>query len=234
MLLKLIASSLLLAMMGCAAVNPVNTDAKLSNRPDRTVASTDTKLSNKHERTIVNTALALKDHIYEIQQSTSTIKFRVDSPFGEVWGSFHDFEGSFIMLKNDVSNQSAVVDINTRSLHVDSSLIKKVLKSEIFFNVERFPSMRFVGGSFEWFNDKNAVLKGDLTLNNVTRPIAFYVELVKHNIANPYSERITVKAETTIKRSEFGIYTLLPAISDNVNLFMNIDALKKNTTVSMM
>jgi len=219
MLLKLIASLLLLAMMGCVAVNPINTDAKLSNR---------------HDRTIANTALILKEHIYEIQQNTSTIKFRVDSPFGEVWGSFHDFEGSFIMRNNGTNNQSAVVEVNTESLHVDKTFITAMLKSEMFFNIEKFPSMRFVGGSFEWINDKNAVLKGYLTLNNVTRPIAFYVELVKHNIANPYSERITVKAETTIKRSEFGIYALLPAISDNVNLFMNIEALKKNTTVSMM
>ena len=104
----------------------------------------------------------------------------------------------------------------------------------MFFNVEEFPSMSFVGGNFEWFNDENAVLKGYLTINNITRPIAFYVELIKPNNTNPHSERITVKAETTIKRSEFGIYTLLPAVSDNVNLFMNIDALKKNTTVSMM
>ena len=157
MLLKLIASLLLLAMMSCAAVNPINTDAKLSNR---------------HDRTIANTTLVLKDHIYEIQQNTSIIKFRVDIPFGEVWGSFHDFEGSFTMLNNGANNQSAVVNINTESLHVDRTF--------------------------------------------------------------PYPEHITVKAETTIKRSEFGIYTLLPAISDNVNLFMNIDALKKNTTVSMM
>ena len=219
MLLKLIASLLLLAMMSCATVNPINKDAKLSNR---------------HDRTIANTALVLKDHVYEIQQNTSTIKFRVDSPFGEVWGSFHDFEGSFIMLNNSANNQSAVVDINTESLHVDSTFIKTMLKSENFFNVERFPSMRFVGGSFEWFNDKNAVLKGYMTINNVTRPTAFYVELAKTNVENIYSERITIKASTTIKRSEFGIHTLLPAVSDNVNLFMNIDALKKNTTVSMM
>lgn len=219
MLLKLIASLLLLAMMSCAAVNPINTDAKLSNR---------------HDNTIAKTALVLKDHIYEIQQNTSTIKFRVDGPFGEVWGSFHDFEGSFIMQNNGANNQSAVVNINTESLHADRTFIKAMLKSEKFFNVERFPSMRFVGGSFEWFNDKNAVLKGHLTINNITRPIAFYVELVKPNITNPYPKHITVKAETTIKRSEFGISTLLPAVSDNVNLFMNIDALKKNTTVSMM
>jgi len=205
--------------MGCAAVNPINTDAKRSN---------------KHDYTVTNTPSVLKNKIYVIRQNTSTIKFRVDSPIGEVWGSFHDFEGSFTMMNNGANNQSAIVDINTKSLHVDNIFIKKMLKSEIFFNVEKFPSMHFVGGSFEWFNDKNAVLKGDLTINNITRPIAFYVELVKPDTTNPYSNRITVKAETTIKRSEFGIYTLLPAISDDVNLFMDIVALQQGTTVSMM
>ncbi|PCJ84102.1 MAG: hypothetical protein COA54_14295 [Thiotrichaceae bacterium] len=219
MLLKIIASLLTITMMGCAAVNPINTDAKRSN---------------KHDYTVTNTPSVLKNNIYVIRQNTSTIKFRVDSPIGEVWGSFHDFEGSFTMMNNGANNQSAIVDINTKSLHVDNTFIKKMLKSEIFFNVEKFPSMHFVGGSFEWFNDKNAVLKGDLTINNITRPIAFYVELVKPNTTTPYSNRITVKAETTIKRSEFGIYTLLPAISDDVNLFMDIVALQQGTTVSMM
>ena len=219
MLLKLTASLLLLSMMSCTAVNPVNTD---------------TELDNRHGRTIGNQALALKDQIYEIQQNNSTIKFSVDSPFGEVWGSFHDFEGSFIMLNNGANNQSAVVNINTESLHVDSSFIKKVLKSEIFFNVERHPSIHFVGGSFEWINDKNAVLKGHMTLNDITRPTTFYVELVNTKIENSYSEHITVKASTSIKRSEFGIRALLPAVSDNVNIFINIGALKKDTAVSMM
>lgn len=219
MLLKVIASLLLLAMMGCTTVSPINTD---------------TKRSNKHDRTVTNITPILKNNIYEIRQNTSTIKFRVDSPIGEVWGSFHDFEGSFTMMNNGANNQSAIVDINTKSMHVDSTLIKTMLKSEMFFNVEKFPSMHFVGGSFEWFSDKNAVLKGELTINNITRPIAFYVELTKPSTTTPYSNRITVKAETTIKRSEFGIHTLLPAISDDVNLFMDIVAVKQNTTISMM
>ena len=219
MLLKLIASLLLLSMMSCTAVKPVNTDAKINY---------------KHDRTVANQALVLKDEIYEIQPNNSTIKFRVDSPFGDVWGSFHDFEGSFIMLNNGINNQSAVVTINTRSLHVDSTFIKKVLKSEIFFNVERYPSIHFAGGRFEWIDDKSAVLKGYMTLNNITRPTTFYVELVKSKIESNYSEYVTVKASTTIKRSDFGIHALMPAVSDNVDIYMDINALKKNTTVSMI
>ena len=131
MLLKLIAPFLLLSMVSCTAVKTVNTDAQRNDG---------------HDRTIANQTLVLKDQIYEIQQNSSTIKFRVDSPFGEVWGSFHDFDGSFIMLNNSANNQSAVVNINAESLHVDSSFIKKVLKSELFFNVEKFPSIHFAGG----------------------------------------------------------------------------------------
>ena len=159
---------------------------------------------------------------------------RKDSPVGAVRGSFQDFEGSFVMADSDAHNQSAVVDINTGSLEVDASFIRAMLKSEIFFDVEKFPSMRFVGSSCEWFNDTQAVLKGYLTIHDVTQPVAFYVDLINVTNENNYSDRITLKASTTIKRSEFGIHAMTPTVSDNVNLFMNIDALKKNTTVSMM
>ena len=221
MLLKLKTLLLAAAIISSAVVNADDTGAKLSNE-------------NKNERHVTNMTLILKDNLYEIQQNTSTIEFRVDSPVGEIWGSFHDFEGSFIMLNNDAQNQSAVVDINARSLDTDASFIRALLKSEVFFDVEKFPSVRFVGSSFEWFSDTRAVLKGYMTIQNITQPVAFYVELIDANDENKYSERITVKASTTIKRSVFGIHTMLPAVSDNVNLFMSIDALMIDTAVSMM
>jgi len=97
-------------------------------------------------------------------------------------------------------NQSAMVDINTESLETDARFIRALLKSEVFFDVERFPSMRFVGSSFEWFNDTQAVLKGYLSIHGVTQQIAFYVDLVDATGRNRHSCRITVKASTTIKR----------------------------------
>ena len=221
MLLKLKTLLLAAAIISSAVVNADDTGAKLSNE-------------NKNESHATNMTLILKDNLYEIQQNTSTIEFRVDSPVGEIWGSFNDFEGSFIMLNNDAQNQSAVVDINAGSLDTDASFIRALLKSEVFFDVEKFPSVRFVGSSFEWFSDTRAVLKGYMTIQNITQPVAFYVELIDANDENRYSESITVKASTTIKRSVFGIHSMLPAVSDNVNLFMSIDALMIDTAVSMM
>ncbi len=182
-----------------------------------------------------NMDLILNGSLYEIQPETSKMVFRVDSPIGEVWASFQDFEGCFAIMLNSATHEGAVsIDINAESLDTDGVFIEAMLRSESFFDVENFPSMYFTGSSFEWFNDRHAVLKGYMTIKNVTRQVAFYVELVNTNVENRYSERITVKATTTIRRSEFGIYTLLPAVSDNVNLFMSIDALKKGTAISMI
>ena len=182
-----------------------------------------------------NMDLILNGSLYEIQPETSKMVFRVDSPIGEVWASFQDFEGCFAIMLNSATHEGAVsIDINAESLDTDGVFIETMLRSESFFDVENFPSMYFTGSSFEWFNDRHAVLKGYMTIKNVTRQVAFYVELVNTNVENRYSDRITVKATTTIRRSEFGIYTLLPAVSDNVNLFMSIDALKKGTAISMI
>lgn len=204
---------------------------------DPDIAAHTNDASDKHNalqaHDATNMILVLNEHLYEVQQNNSTISFRVDSPAGEVWASFQDFKGRFTMFNNGVHNDPAMVNINTESLATDSSFIGMLLKGEGFFDVENFPSMSFVGSSFEWFNDAQAVLKGDLTIQNVTRPVAFYVELINANADNKYSDRITVKATTTIKRSAFGIYTLLPVVSDNVNLYLSIDALKKDTLASI-
>jgi polyisoprenoid-binding protein YceI len=135
------------------------------------------------------------------------------------------------MFDSGPRHKLASIDINADSLDADAGFIGMMLRSERFFDVEKFPSMRFVGSSIKWYHDKRAVLRGYLTIKGVTREVAFYVEVV--DLDHISSDRITVTASTTIKRSEFGIDTLLPAVSDNVNLLMSIDAARKLASVSM-
>ena len=178
--------------------------------------------------------MILNGNVYEIQAETSKMEFRVDSPIGDIWASFHDFEGRFLMLDSGRDHALATIDINAESLDTNGGLIGAMLKSEGFFDVENFPSMHFTGSSLEWYSARRAVLTGRMTIKNITRQVAFYVELVDAEVDNRYSDRITVMASTTIRRSEFGIDSLLPAVSDNVNLFMSINALKKkDTSISM-
>ena len=177
--------------------------------------------------------LLLNESLYEIQPDTSKMAFRVDSPIGDVWGRFEDFEGSFTMHSNSIDDDMAAIEINAESLDASVGFIGMLLKSERFFDVENFPSMRFIGTSLEWYKDRHAILKGHLTIKNITKRVAFYVELIDASGENEGLQRISVTATTTIRRSEFGIHTMLPVVSDNVNLFLSIDAVKKPHAISM-
>ena len=64
-----------------------------------------------------------------------------------------------------------------------------------------------------------AKVTGNLTLNGVTKPVTLDVDF--HGAGdNPYNKKATVgfTAETTIKRSDFGIAFGIPAVSDAVEL----------------
>lgn len=187
----------------------------------------------EQEHAMQGMEMILNGNVYEIQQETSKMEFRVDSPIGDIWASFQDFEGRFLMFNNGRDHALASININAESLDTDGGFIGAMLKSENYFDVENFPSMRFVGSSFEWFSARRAVLKGHMAIKNTTRQVAFYVELVDAEDDDESSGCITVLASTTIRRSEFGIYSLLPAVSDNVNLFMSIEAREKDISISM-
>ncbi|GAA0727588.1 YceI family protein [Sphingomonas japonica] len=77
---------------------------------------------------------------------------------------------------------------------------------------------RFVSTSVTVDGDE-AKIAGNLTLNGVTRPVTLEAELFGAG-ANPMSKKETVgfTADATIKRSEFGILTAIPVVSDEVEL----------------
>ncbi len=191
------------------------------------------ELNKQQEPAVESMDVVLNKHIYEIQPEVSKIEFRVDSPIGEICASFQDFKGSFTMVNTGTHKKQAFIDVNTESLNTDGGLIGMMLRSESFFDVENFPSMHFVGSGFEWFDDRHAILKGEMTIKNVTRQVAFYVELDNAKVDNKNSEHIIMSAKANIKRSEFDIYTMLPVVSDNVSLHVSINAIKKTTQMSV-
>ncbi|MGB5396096.1 MAG: YceI family protein [Gammaproteobacteria bacterium] len=160
--------------------------------------------------------------LYRIQPGTSKMGFCVDSPLGMVEAEFRSFKGG-MALQQETRQNSALVSIDVASLETNSGFIEAMLKSESFFDIEQYPDILFVSTSFEWLSEQKAILKGELTLHGVTREVAFYVEMHKLDSV-PGDDRIMVKATTTIQRSEFGMYTLSPVVSDRVNLCMSVDA----------
>ena len=155
------------------------------------------------------------------------MKLRVNSPIGDIWVSFGDFSGDFTMHGHGDNRDIASIDVNAENLDTNRGMVGRLLKSEGFLDVENFPSIKFVGTSFEWFSERQAILKGDMTIKGTTQQVAFYVELVDSSTQSTYSDRVELQATATIKRSSFGINTLLPLVSDEVSLHISINATRK-------
>ncbi|MFV9616664.1 MAG: YceI family protein [Gammaproteobacteria bacterium] len=160
--------------------------------------------------------------LYRIKPGSSKMGFCVNGPTGEVKAEFRKFNGGLAL--NDVERQGAsLVHIEVDSLETDSGFIEMMMKSESFFDSEQYPDIIFASTGIEWTTDKKGILKGDLTMHGVTKAVAFYVELKKTE-TEPGKEAVTVKATTTVQRSEFGMFTLSPMVDDRVSLCMSIDA----------
>ena len=66
--------------------------------------------------------MILNGNVYEIQQETSKMEFRVDSPIGDIWASFQDFEGHFLMFNNGRDHALARHEQEQISVHAASAV----------------------------------------------------------------------------------------------------------------
>jgi len=175
--------------------------------------------------TMLNAAEA--GYLYRMQASTSQVGFCVDSAFQRVEGVFQEFQGGMALLPEADKTGQTVVVIRTDSLDTKGALVENLVRSSRFFDVANYPEILFVSTDFEWTSPTRAVLRGNLTLHGVTKPVIFKVELSGSEGKHVgEAENILVKATTTINRSDFGMDTLSRLVSDSVQLCMSIKAKK--------
>ena len=144
--------------------------------------------------------------------------------FSDYIGLFGDVEGT---LTIDTANLSAakvdvtipVAKVTTASAGLTEHLLragKDGAKAD-FFGPEPTDA-RFVSTSVT-ATGNTAKIEGNLTLNGITKPVTLDAEFVGAG-NNPYNKKLTVgfSATTTINRSDFGIDTAIPFVSDLVEL----------------
>ena len=99
------------------------------------------------------------------------------------------------------------------------------LRSADFFNSAEFPDMVYKSTKFNFKGDDVESVDGTLTMLGVTRPVKLTVTSFKCG-PHPFSKKPMCGADVqaTIKRTDWGIKFGVPAIADDVNLMLNIEA----------
>jgi polyisoprenoid-binding protein YceI len=166
-------------------------------------------------------------HLYRILQTSSQVGFCVDSKLSRIEGSFTEFQGGIALNSGDNDNGQTMVLIKADSLATEGAIVESMVKGEGFFDVKHYPEVLFVSSGFEWTGTDTAVLKGNLTLRGITKPVIFNVTLTSMD-DNKFSKarKILVKATTTIDRADFGMEKLTALVDSSVKLCMSVEALK--------
>ena len=148
--------------------------------------------------------------------------------FNDYYGLFGDVAGT---LTIDPANPSAakvdmtipIANVTTASKGLTDHLLRagKDGGKPDFFGPAPAPA-RFVSTSVKAEGTK-ATISGNLTMNGVTKPVTFEAEFTGAG-TNPMNKKATIgfEAETTIKRSDFGVNYAIPMVSDEVELDISV------------
>ncbi len=166
---------------------------------------------------------------YATDPSHSLIGFEVNHfGFNDYYGIFGDVAGTLVL---DPKNPAAakvdvtipVASVTTPSQGMTDHLLRagKEGSPPDFFGANPAPA-RFVSTAVK-VNGMEAEITGNLTLNGVTKPVTLEAEFIGAG-TNPYNKKETVgfEAETTIKRSDFGVSYGIPLVGDEVELDISV------------
>lgn len=142
---------------------------------------------------------------WTVDKAHSNVKFSViHMVVSEMEGSFKMFDGSLEHSKADMSDAKINFTVDVNSINTDNENRDKHLKSDDFFNAEKFPTMTFVSSSFTPKGNNKYELKGNLTIRDITKPITFDVTF--GGIAtSTRGDKAGFKAKSTINRFDYNL-----------------------------
>lgn len=142
---------------------------------------------------------------WNIDAAHSGVGFSVRHMFSKVRGRFAKFSGTVTLDEADMTRSSADVTIDAASIDTGTSQRDGHLRSADFFDVEKYPELRFRSTRIERLGDARYRVIGELALHGVTREVALEAEY-GGRAKDPWgNERIGFTAKTTIDRNDFGL-----------------------------
>jgi len=164
---------------------------------------------------------------YSVDTRHTFPSFEVDHlGFSTQRGRFDRSSGR-ITLDRAARQLSVDISIDAASISTGLGELEKHLKAEDFFHVEKHPRITFKSTSARFDGDKPVAVSGDFTLLGVTRPVTLTLTHFNCGV-HPMNKKNVCGADAsaTIKRSEFGMNYAVPAVSDEVKLLIQVEAIR--------
>ncbi|MFZ6733101.1 YceI family protein [Undibacterium sp. Ji42W] len=142
-------------------------------------------------------------------------------------GRFDKNSGS-IELDMDNKTGSLQIAIDAASINTGSDTFNKILRSDNFFNIEKYPKISFQSNKMIFNEDQLVQVEGDLTIKDVTRKVTVDITQFECRFMILYLKRACgANGNTKILRSDYGVGRYVPFVSDEVTLSFSVEAIKE-------
>lgn len=143
---------------------------------------------------------------WTFDKTHSKVQFKVTHMvISEVTGQFKNYDGSVESSKDDFTDAKINFTIDVNSINTDNEQRDTHLKSDDFFNAEKFPKITFVSKSFKKVNNKKYKLVGDLTIRNITKQVELDVTY-NGTVKDPWGNtRAGFKVSGQVNRFDYGL-----------------------------
>jgi len=174
---------------------------------------------------------------YTLDLAHASLIFRVNHlGFSHYTARFKRFDAKLQFDPANLAASKVIASVDVDSLETDfpdpARLdFNAVLKSATWLDVAQFPRMEFESRRIDATGVNTVRIHGDLTLHGVTRPIVLEATFNGGYAGHPMdpNARIGFSAQSTLKRSEFGIAYGIPApgttmgVSDEVDVVIEAE-----------
>lgn len=142
-----------------------------------------------------------------------------------VYGRFNELEGQFT-IASDPTQSSFELSIATESIDTGNQQRDDHLRSPDFFNANQFPTITFESTSVTP-NEQGLEVTGDLTIHGVSKSVKLQLKGGKKAELPPGTKRIGFTTVTRIKRTDFGMDSMLQAVGDEVQLVVSFEGIEQ-------
>ena len=177
---------------------------------------------------------------WQIDPNHSAAQFAVRHlAISTVRGAFTKVSGTVQFDDKDISKSSVEVTIDAASVDTRVPDRDKDLRSDHFFEVEKYPTLTFKSTKVEQVEPGKLKVTGDLTIHGITKQVVLDVEGPTVPVKDPWgNQRVAANATTKINRQDFGVKWNAKmdnggwVVGDDVTITIDVEMVQKGAPKS--
>lgn len=165
---------------------------------------------------------------YQLDTSHSYILFRIKHfGIGYSYGGFQNPTGKLVIDDNAPTNNEVEIEVQSKTVSTWFEKRDNHIKSPDFLNVSKYPIVSFKSRSVRKTGQDQYEIAGDLIFLGKKRPLTI-TAIQTGKGKDPWgSHRIGYETTFTIKRSEFGMTFMMGGLSDEVQLTVSVEGVRR-------